>query len=169
MSKTAYNELDYTSAVARLRALEIRLLGKTDYEKLITAGSVEEAMDILANSGWKASDDYQDMLSGELAGVFSLIERLGGGLFLKTQRLKYDYLNLKALIKSELTGQSPDGLLTEFGSIPVSELQNAVLNRDYKMLPKNMKTAISEAYEQFSRIADAQLVDIIFDGLLRFA
>jgi len=174
MAKTTYNELDYTAAVARLRALETRLLGTGDYEKLLISPSSEEALKLLGSLGWKIADDYDKMLDSELAGVFDLIESLGGGDFLKTQRIKYDYHNLKALIKGELTKQSCDDLLVNLGTIKASYLKSAVLNRDYHTLTDAMRAAMPQAYEQYARVNDVQLVDMILDSamftdMLKFA
>jgi len=174
MAKTTYNELDYTAAVARLRALETRLLTAADYEKLLNSPSAEDTVKQLGSLGWKTADDYEEMLDSELAGVFDLIESLGGGSFLKTQRIKYDYHNLKALIKCELTKQSCDDLLINFGIIKVSNMKSTVLNRDYHTLTDAMRAALPQAYEQYARVNDVQLVDMILDSamfadMLKFA
>jgi V/A-type H+-transporting ATPase subunit C len=166
MAKTAYNMLDYTAAVARLRTLETRILGAVELDKLLNSSSEDEAVKLLGNLGWNVSDDCEEMLGFEMANVFSLIESLGGGEFLKTQRIKYDYHNLKVLIKSELTQQSSDDLMINFGSIKAFDLKNAVLNRDYHVLTPAMRLALPQAYEQYARVKDVQLVDIMLDSAM---
>ncbi|OQB14811.1 MAG: V-type sodium ATPase subunit C [Firmicutes bacterium ADurb.Bin193] len=165
MAKTKYKELDYTYAVARLRALENNLLEANGLEKLLSAASADEAAKHLQTIGWKGGN-FEEMLQSELEGLFSLIESLGGGEFLKTQRVKYDYHNLKVLIKSELTKQNGDNLIMNLGNIGADIIKNAVINRDYRLLSEDIKSAIALAYEQYARISDAQAVDIIFDGAL---
>lgn len=166
MAKTRYNELDYTYAVARLRALETHLIGTGELEKLLNASTADDAAKSLVSLGWKNGRDFEEMLYYELEGVFSLLESLGGGDFLKTQRVKYDYHNLKVLIKSELTKQDGDEILVDFGNIKASVMKSAVINRDYRELTEAMAEAIPLAYERYSRVADAQLVDIILDSAL---
>lgn len=166
MAKKGYNELDFTCAVARLRALETRLLGTVELEKIINSTSVDESQKMLAGFGFKVSDNYEEMLDNELNDVFNLIESIGGKVFLKTQQIKYDYNNLKALIKGELTEQNSDNLLTQFGTIKTSAMKSAVLNRDYSIMTDNMKSSIPMAYEQYARINDVQLLDMIFDAAM---
>ncbi len=165
MAKT-YNELDYTYAVARLRSLEKKLLTTAELEKLINADNAAEAVKTLASLGWKSTEDFEELLHSELVGVFSLIEELGGASLLKVLRTKYDYHNLKAFIKGELTSQNSDGLVIDLGNIAAAKIKNAILNRDYRELSEHMQKAIPLSYEQYARIADAQLVDIIFDSAL---
>lgn len=166
MARTAYNELDYAYAVARISALKKNLINAAGYEKLIGTTSAEDAEKTLANMGRRVSENYEGMLSDELRDLFALIESLGGGRFLMTQRVKYDYHNVKVLIKSELTKISADGILSDLGAIGKAAIKNAVLNRDYRIMPHEMKTAVVQAYEQYARIADVQLTDIIFDKAL---
>ncbi|NLB80466.1 MAG: V-type ATPase subunit [Clostridiaceae bacterium] len=165
MFETAYNELDYAASVARIRSIEIRLLGRVELDKLISADTVSDSINSLANAGWKVSADYNEMLFDQLLALFALMEKLGAQEFLRTQRLKYDYHNLKVLIKSQLTNQQPrQELLMELGNITTSDMKNAVGNREYKIFSENTKQAILDAYDQYAKIADAQLIDIILDS-----
>lgn len=162
--KPAYNELDYTSAVAQIRAIEARLLEWVDFERLINADSLEEALNFLANAGWKTEGGYEEMLAKQLSGVFELIGSLGGEDFLKTQRLFYDYHNARVLTKAQLTGQQGLDVLIDLGNIPVQSLNAALLDGNYSQLSPNMAQAVSQAYEQYAKIKDLQLADIIFDN-----
>ncbi|MCK9478823.1 MAG: V-type ATPase subunit [Firmicutes bacterium] len=164
MESTRYNEFDYTASVARSRVIETRLLSHLDFEKLLTADSVPDAIVFLANAGWKTFDDYNKMLYNQTFELFELSVKLGAEGFLKTQRLKYDYHNLKALIKTELTAQKQHDILIDLGNISLKDMKNAVLNADYKLFSENMAMSVPEAYEQYAKTPDAQLVDLIFDN-----
>lgn len=168
MAKKVYNEYDYACAVGRLRALENHLLTAGDFEKLLAAPNTEEAVNALISFGFEAADSFEEMIEKEVSNVFSLIESLGGREFLKTQRVKYDYHNLKVLTLAQLTKQNGDGLLIDLGNISVSTLKNAVISRDYRELYENMRSAVEGAYDVYARLKDPQLVDIVFDRAMFF-
>ncbi|MDR0406126.1 MAG: V-type ATPase subunit [Clostridiales bacterium] len=166
--RRAYHALDYTCAVARIAALETRLLGRGDYEKLLGAATAADAARLLEQFGYKASERFGDLLSDALSALFTLTQSLGGEDFLKIERLKYDYHNLKALVKKELTAseEAGDDLLSDLGGVSVAAMKSAVINREYRGLTDNMKRAAAQVYDQYARLADVQLTDILFDRAL---
>jgi V/A-type H+-transporting ATPase subunit C len=161
--KKRYDQLEYAYAVGRIRVLETKLLGKSDYEKLIASSSKEEAARMLTDFGWPAADSPDRMIHLETAALFQLISSLGGDAFLDTQRIQYDYHNIRVLLKSELTGQQAEDLLLDWGTIPADRMEEAVTRRDDHILTQRMKAGIEEALEQYARIPDPSLLDVTLD------
>lgn len=162
--KKRYDELEYAYAVGRLRVLETKLLTRADYEKLLSAENVDEAAKILADLGWGYYDTWEEMIDAQTEKNFALIESMGGGVFLKTQRVKYDYHNIKVLLKAEITKTDADALLVDCGNIPAEQMKEAILNRDFRNLTKNMRQAVLEGLDQCAKLPDASLMDILIDS-----
>ncbi len=77
--------------------------------------------------------------------------------------LPNDYNNLKAAIKSNVTQTEPLGAFYTSGKVPAETIVRAVENKDFSLLPANMKKAAEEAYQAFVQTSDGQLCDAIID------
>ena len=146
-----YNELAYASAVTRVRAIQNRQLDKIAAEKMITAKTESEAIQVLTDLGWAGADDYETMLKQEMSRTISLVEELGGGSVLDF-RVKYDFHNLKVLIKSQLLGTDEDDMLIRYGNYKVDTLRQALLDRDYRALAPKVAEAIESAFDHYARL-----------------
>jgi V/A-type H+-transporting ATPase subunit C len=77
--------------------------------------------------------------------------------------IKYDYHNLKTLLKSEATGENPDNLLIDSGTILCRHLKVMLQEDKYKGISANMASSITEARDVLARTQDPQLLDMILD------
>jgi V/A-type H+-transporting ATPase subunit C len=104
------------------------------------------------------------VLSDELKNTYMLIKNLQpkdrfSDLFL----VKNDFHNLKVLVKSEFSGKDGSSYLSENGTIPLENLKEAVLNRDFSDLPPAMTEALKKAYETYGKTQNGQLIDVELD------
>ena len=77
--------------------------------------------------------------------------------------MKYDYHNIKTILKGEATGEAPQPLLIEAGRIPAKQLITQLREENYGGMTKTMVDAIVEARDVLARTQDPQLLDFILD------
>lgn len=168
------DRMNFTQAVARLRVLETRLLNKIKIERMIDSTSSLEAIKVLQETEYgslmgniKRAEDYNDLLSEELKRIFSLAyEITPEKSFVDIMSLKYDYHNLKVLLKAKALKGDLDHLLMEVGTVPAVKLKLFVTTEEYKELNQLMREALIEAQRAFGEHKDPQVIDIILDKYL---
>lgn len=168
------DRMNFTQAVARLRVLEKRLLNELKFERMIDASSAMEALRVLQETEYSAfmgnvkkPEDYDFMLKEELKRVYDLMYEVSPDKsIVDIMSLKYDYHNLKVLLKGKILGKDLDYLLMDSGSIKVEKLKLIIATEDYKALPELMREGFLEAEKVFSIDKDPQKIDIIIDRYL---
>ena len=79
-------------------------------------------------------------------------------------RLRYDYHNIKALLKAEYLGLlDVDDILFNSGAIPAQKLKAMLKDKSYAELSATMKKAIHNAREAYSKTGDPQAIDLELD------
>ena len=170
MAKTKnIKDTDYLFSSARIKYLEQKLLSRDKLERMSDAKSPEDALKMLSEFGWpeitKATmAAVEEVLSNRRSEAFALVrnmvpEKRLTDIFL----IKYDYHNLKTLLKSEATGENPDKLLIDSGMFPCRHLKVMLQNDKYPGMNKIMVGSIAEARDVLGRTQDPQLLDLIFD------
>ncbi|HET6497435.1 MAG TPA: V-type ATPase subunit [Coriobacteriia bacterium] len=116
----------YGFAVGRIRVLETRLLTRTTYERLLDARDFDRQRRILADTvyagyleGARTPDDVERGLDASLADLY---EDFLGHANLPAPivayfHVRHDFENLKAHLKAEALGVSPEGFVTPLGSV----------------------------------------------------
>ena len=92
-----------------------------------------------------------------------LVKAAPDGRYIDSFKLKYDYHNVKALLKAEAMGTSADSMLMDLGRVPVAELKEAVRTGQLDALPNLLAEAVTEAREVLGTTSDPQLSDIVLD------
>lgn len=160
-------DTDYLAISTRIRAMETALLTRERMEQVLEARSDEEAVKILQECGYPELDPaHPEAMDAALAQAReSVLEDLGDSApdagYLDVFKLKYDYHNLKALLKAEAMEQSPERLLTDLGRLSGEELRRAVESGGD--LPGRLNEALAEAREILQTTRDPQLSDIALD------
>lgn len=161
----------YAYAVARIRAIEKKLLDKAGIDRMVDAKSPEDSLKVVIEAGYgdPSGDllqvqDYEKLLKEEQKKVYELIKEIAPepeifDLFLH----RNDYHNLKVLIKSEFLGQDNDEIFVDFGTISVNKLKVMVKDRNLSEMPKIMRDAVEECIDTFNRTGDSQSIDLILD------
>ncbi|MBP3486744.1 MAG: V-type ATPase subunit, partial [Oscillospiraceae bacterium] len=110
-------DTDYLAISARIRAMEPQLVTKERMERVLEAHTDEEAAKLLQECGYPDLDlsTPETMDASLLAARQEMLSDLSGGVpdegFLNIFKLKYDYHNLKALLKARLAGVSAAHIL----------------------------------------------------------
>ena len=118
-------DTDYLVISARVKAMESGLLTRERMEQVLEAKSSEDAVKILQECGYPALDpaDPAAMDAALSAAREETPKDLADGApdprYIDSFKLKYDYHNVKALLKAEAMGTSADSMLMDLGRVPV--------------------------------------------------
>lgn len=162
-------DTDYLYATMRIRANENSLLTAQAAERMIEAKTPEEAAKVLSEAGYgdasaRSFSDIEKTLLAKRLETFALVDEICADKhILEVFALKYDFHNIKTVIKAALTGQEPEPLLVEGAVIEPQKLLAAFRADELSELPAEMANAIGEARETLSHTGDAQYADFILD------
>ena len=162
-------DTDYLYATMRVRSNENGLLSAQAAERMIEAKTPEEAAKVLADAGYRDASarsfsEIEKVLLEKRLETFALIDEICENKhILEVFALKYDFHNIKTVIKAALTGQDPEYLLVEGATVDPQKLLAAYRADELSELPTEMSEAIREARETLSHTGDAQYADFILD------
>lgn len=160
---------NYICLSAMLRARETRLLTDEKAQRMTDAPSYEEAAKILADCGYNDMsklnlDELGEALNAHLSSEMEEVKRFAPDkkvvdMFL----LKYDYHNIKVMLKSEAMGLDAENLYSATGRISPEKLEYAYKEQSYREIEPIMAKAIVDAGEVLARTANPQKADFILD------
>ena len=166
--KKKRKDTDYLYLSARIRCLERRLLTRGRMEQMLEAPDISEAVRILNELGYESFNPdseaslHQSLLQ-EREKLFSEMEGYAESReIVDVFRLKYDYHNVKILLKDQ--DNSNRRLLLDTG-----RMKAAVLEEKYResghwdFLPKTLAAAANEAERVLYETGDPQKSDFILD------
>ncbi|PPK48018.1 V-type ATP synthase subunit C [Clostridium algidicarnis] len=164
----------FTQVIPRLRVLETKLLDKSKIDRMIDSSSKEEALKVLQESEYstlmsniKRAEDYEIILSAELKRVYKMLyEMTPVNSIVDIMSIRYDYHNIKVLIKGKILEKDFSNMIIPIGTVDINKLIYALDNEYYRDLNPIMRKAIEEALEDFSTSKDPQKIDIILDKYL---
>ena len=155
MKKT--KDTDYLHISTRIRCVEGQLMNSTQLYRLAESKDAQEAEKLLEEKGWPAFD-WRDML--KLEQVISqrrqqmmdlLYAHCPRPEMIEVFRLKYDYHNIKAILKGDAQQVDPTRLLSSAGLIPPRELLRMIREGDLEGMDPVMAQACL-LYTSYSRI-----------------
>lgn len=158
--------LRYGSAVGRVRALEVRYLDSSRLERLIDADfpSALEILDEVAMGdylrGAETPGQVDAGLTHFLRDLYRSLESFlpAGSLLLDFFACRYDFHNLKVLMREMLYGKERLGLLEGMGRLGEEVLERGLENPGE--LPQPFKAAVEEVR---GRTLSPQEVDTVLD------
>ncbi len=169
LAKNSIKDTDYLYASARIKALEKNLLSRERLERMADARSMEEAIKVLAELGWPEISvsnmaTIEKVLAQRRHEAFALVRSLAPDKRLPDVFLvKYDYHNIKTILKSEATGEDPESLLIDAGRIPAKQLLLMLREGVQSGMTEIMTRAIEEARDTLARTQDPQVLDFMLD------
>ena len=125
------NRMDYGRSVVTVRVLEKKLLTKNKLDRMIDAETPEEVLKLLGDTEYSQNmsdiqnaQDYEVILKRETERVFNLVRELSNDTeIVDILSLKYDYHNLKVLLKGKLSGNDFSYLLMDAGTQKADKLK----------------------------------------------
>lgn len=162
-------DIDYLYSSSRLRCLEKDLLNRERMERMCEAKTNEDAAKILEECNYpdflpQDLSDVETVLSGEKDKTFKLLESIAPDKRLvDIFRIKYDYHNIKTILKGDISESEYEFLLSPCGRVELSQLKEMLRENSYAGIPAILRDSILEAREVLGRTGDPQLADFILD------
>lgn len=165
------DEMQFSQVIPRLRVYETKLLDKSKLDRMIDSHSASEALKVLQETEYanimtnvKRAEDYELILSEELKRLFTMMYDISPEKSLiDLMSIKYDYQNIKVILKGMFLKEDLSYLLVNVGTIDSIKLKNLIENNDFRDLNPIMKEAIEETILKFEETKDPQILDIILD------
>ncbi|MGI6070114.1 MAG: V0D/AC39 family V-type ATPase subunit [Blautia sp.] len=161
------SDMQYTYAVARIRAMEVSLFSQAVIEQLMACRTEQQCLQFLAERGWGDSDtpmNAEAILAREREKTWELMAELVKDMSV-FDVLTYPDLfhNLKAAIKEVATEEKNPNIFFHDCAIDGDEMMDIIKSKDYSRLPDFMAGVAKEAFETFLHTRDGQLCDVMID------
>lgn len=168
------DKLKFIQAITRLRVLETRLLDRIKLERIIDSPNAESALKILFDnnyggqvSGVQKPEDYELLLGEELKALYQLMyEITPEKSLIDLLSVRYDYHNMKVLLKAKALNKQLDYLLAPNSIVPAETLKECIQTENYKLLSEIMKEAIETTESVYKKSIDPQDIDVVLDRYL---
>lgn len=166
------DRLDYAQGVVMARVYEKKLLDRARLDKMIDAKDADEAFKILMDTDYaKSADgvrgvgDYELLLKNETARAFKAgSEMLGGDKrILEILSLKYDYHNLKTMVKAKVSGKDMDDLFIYSSDNRPDKIKLQFESGHFTDTKSEFANALREAEAKYTDTLDPQMIDIVMD------
>lgn len=165
------DRMDYVQSVTRTRVLETRLLSRARIERMVDAKDMEEVFKILGETeysnvmaGINRAEDYEKILSSELKRVYELMYEMSKDkIVVDLMALKYDYHNLKVLVKEKILNQDFSDMYTPISTTDFNQLKVNYLSGNQKEIEPRFREALEAVEKDYDENQDPQRIDILLD------
>jgi V/A-type H+/Na+-transporting ATPase subunit C len=172
INESTNTQEDYGYACARVRELEKSLLNQEILDKLIESQDLENAIKVFSESNLNeyifentepvAIDNH---LVNILKKTIKLIAEISPYPYLfKLFNWKYDFHNLKVLLKTKILDKKEKAPIYEIGNISQDILRAAVFDGKYQSVPILIERFIKQSEELYMKYEDLQLMEISLDN-----
>lgn len=165
------DRMDYIQAASRTKVLETRLLSRARIERMVDAKDMEEVLKILGETeysnvmgGITRVEDYEKILSSELKRVYELMYEMSKDrVVVDLLALKYDYHNLKVLVKEKILNQDFSDMYVPISTTDFLKLRSDYLTDNLKDIEPKIKEALDVVEKDYNKNNDPQRIDILLD------
>lgn len=156
-------DTNYAFCVARIRALENKMLDKQDISNLIEQKSYESALNYLSDKGYKCEkSDLEAIMQEESDALQAVLnESVPDKTELDSLYLINDYFNIKALVKCAVSSTAPEGLLI-FPSTVVYNKGKSIKDT-LESLDEKYRDVALNAYDMALKTHNGKYGDAIID------
>lgn len=159
-------QMSHAYAVGRVRALERGLLSQAALQRLENAQSPEEVARMLSELGWgecKSQRDVERQADAQVKLACKLVRECSPEPEITDCFLvKFDFLNLKILLKARLLGRTAENL-SECGVLDVDMLRHAVTENSYRALPEFFRGVMERIERHIASEPDPLYIDAELD------
>lgn len=166
------DRMDFIQGTTRTKVLEKRLLSRVRIDRMVDAKDAEEAFKMLGETEYTSvlanitrAEDYEKALSAELERVYTLMREISKEqIIVDLMALKYDYHNLKVMIKEKELNKDLSHLYIPIGITDYKNVKSAFLAGDLRDLDPEIREAINAATLDYETNKDPQRIDLILDN-----
>lgn len=163
-------ESKYAYATGRVRVLETRLLDRGRLDRMVDAPDLEGAAKVLAEAGYagallseKAHPSIDDILAGEEERLVTLVRETTPEMRLVDFiTAKWDYHNLKVMLKARLHRVPPEKAIARHGTVDVAAIERAI-DRNARDLAPHLALALEAAKAAHSHRPSPDSIDVSID------
>lgn len=160
----------YTYAVARINALSTTLLDRAFASRMLAA-EPDEILRLLGETAYAESltsvEDPAQLERGlirELQKTHALLGRIcPDKKLIRLFRVRYDFHNLKAMLKSKLTGVPYEDSIIDLGTYGIDEMSAAVGEDAYRFVPEHIQDTALDALEEHNKVGTLYAVSYTCD------
>ncbi len=161
----------FNQVIPRIRVFESRLLDKAKLDRMINAPSAMGAINELQETEYaavmnnvKRAEDYEEVLNLELERMYKLFyEMTPVKEVVDVMSMKYEYHNLKVLVKEKLLQKDFSHLLIPVGTTDLAKLRSIFAQEEYRDLRPRTRKAVETILADFEEKKDPQRIGILFD------
>lgn len=169
MSKSKLRDTDFLYLTALLRARKAKMLSADRITRMLDAERFEDAAKMAEECSYPDMSgmnvfQVEAALSAHRAEIFRELAAHGAARpVVDLFRLKYDYHNVKVLVKSMRANVDSARILSGCGRIEPGILTEAFISGERGELPPALREAIHDSVSVLSRTGNPQLSDIAAD------
>ncbi|WP_017472111.1 V-type ATPase subunit [Amphibacillus jilinensis] len=164
-------DTQYKGVNTLLRVYETRLLTSEDYEKMIRAEDLKEALEVLKSTEYHINDseiledkNFDAFLMHRLKDIYEeLYSVTPDSELIQIYTLRYSYHNLKVLLKQRFKDLELEHLLIPIGKYPLTTLRNLVNTEQSEELNPIMVEAVQEAIADYEIYGRIEAADVFMD------
>ena len=156
----------YGFTIGNLRAIENRLLKKSDFVQMAAAPDVDALCAQMKDKGiGDTAGDVPTLLRQDTEKLWRYITENAPDLSVFEPFLyENDFHNYKAVLKSVVRGGDYRDLLILPALTDAAVLERAVKEKRFDLLPEAMRSPAAQAYEALIQTGDSQLEDCLLDA-----
>ncbi len=171
INESTNTQEEYGYACARIRELEKGLLNQDVLDKMIESSDLEDVLKVLAESDLNeyVFDNTKPLaidnsLVSILKKTIKLIDEVSPYHYLfQLFNWKYDFHNLKVLLKAKCLDKKEPYPLYDIGNIHQNTLSTAVFDGKYQLVPIKIERFIKQSEEEYMKSEDIQLIEFLLD------
>jgi V/A-type H+/Na+-transporting ATPase subunit C len=149
-------DTNYTYALGVIRAREVKLLTDKRFEELLSTRDVEELMSVLHDTDY--GEFFRNIKKGEAeealgeykVALYDDLEKLiVNPEIIRILRAKYDFHNVKVLLKGKILEEDFTEKCSPLGSLPVSKISEIFKEEKYRELPEYLREAAEKGIDVY--------------------
>lgn len=158
-------DTNYASANTIIRIKEREFLTPEQWEQLLRADDLLQALNFLKNTVYSTLDvDFEKGLQQYQVDTYTQIATLIDDTDVHNVfTLNYVYHNLKVIIKEKVMNMSLSHLLVPIGQYDVVDLKHFVQTGESHILPTVMTTHIESVLDNYRHYENIQAIDVMLD------
>ncbi|MBN1384515.1 MAG: V-type ATPase subunit [Elusimicrobia bacterium] len=162
------SDIRYARPVAKIRALETRLIGMAVFEKMWLADNYQSAVNVLDDKIYTHKNldknDFESGLNEHITEVHRLLKDIAvSGDLINAFLLKYDFFNLKILLNP--VSRTKPGKQNVYGVFEPKELREMIKTGSYSRF-KSVSPVLPPALEKIGREVPLERMNMYLQQLL---